>query len=74
MKASTAVFPLCVQVSYSGSVLGAVGQLAANPEALSSGDVALGLQSLAATASTLELDNSAVSIYCMGLKHQTCTV
>lgn len=61
MSVSTAVVPLHVQASYSGSVLDAVGQLAANPEMLSSGDVALGLQSLAATASTLALDNTAVS-------------
>ena len=58
---STAEVPLRVQASYSGSVLEAVSLLAAYPERLSSGDVALGLQSLATTASTLALDNTAVS-------------
>ena len=59
---------VCVQASYSGSVLDAVSPLAANPEQLSSGDVALALQSLAATASTLALDSTAVSTVC-GSEH-----
>ena len=58
---------VCVQASYSGSVLGAVSQLAANPDQLSAGDVALALQSLAATASTLALDDTAVSTECLSL-------
>ena len=52
---------MCAQVSYSGSVLDAVHEIAANPQLLSAGDVALALRSLSVAASMLPLDNTTVS-------------